>query len=200
MGRSIAAVVGEGLELLAKRVMKLKRHQRAAIFAGEKIRISGKGDCPVKTGDEIRLSPRVAIRVRLIRRNRRNNWSLDYTIVDDRDLYLLPSSRTIGLTEDGEARAMSEADALGYTTSRARALDAGEALDATYAKTVDRRRRLKAAMNQQERAEEFAKRDVRVLAAQMKQATDQMVKAGADPQPMLAALQRELQNHQREVA
>jgi hypothetical protein len=180
--------------------MKLNRHQRSAIFAGEKIRISGQGDCPVKAGDEIRLSPRVAIRVSLIRRNRRNNWSLDYTIVDDRDLYLLPSNRTIGLTEDGEARAMSEADALGYTTSRSRALDAGEALDATYAKTVDRRRRLQKAMNQRERAEEFAKRDVRILAAQMKQATDQMVKAGADPQPMLAALQRELQNHQREAA
>lgn len=66
--------------------MKLSREQRALLFAGEcpKLSYPGSAPCPVKKGHTEVLSAHVWLEVTDIRRTSKGEWSLVYTLTNNR--------------------------------------------------------------------------------------------------------------------
>jgi hypothetical protein len=149
------------------------------------------------------LSPHVRIEVTGIRRTRKGEWSLQYTLWDqrrDRTRYLVPAGfHSVPITEDGKPAPMTPEEELGYTTNPARALEPGVpsvSLADQNVLNMQARNRF-AEHRERERAEEMARRDLRVLTSTVKQTAITMARNGSDPSVLLADLQRVLQVHQR---
>lgn len=128
--------------------LRLSRQQRKLLFDNKTPPITGEGDCPVKAGDIIALSPKVSLRVLTIRhRKGGKGWSLHYEVQDRRDPVRL-LRRTPAITDesyDQIRRGLEEHDGYpppptddvlakaaresAYTGAPSSLSDAGEAVD-----------------------------------------------------------------------
>lgn len=125
--------------------LKLSKEQRQGILAGKAPSIRGKGICPVERGQVVKVTSRVSIKVDRVRYRRGGGWSLAYTRVDFRELYLMPSNRKIALDDYGQPLRMSDAEAHGMNTNQRDPIDAGAVLDARHQTVVTSSARLRRA-------------------------------------------------------
>jgi hypothetical protein len=140
--------------------LRLRRAQRAKLFAGESPAIEGVGRAPVEEGEVVHLSAMVSLEVLTITFPPRNDgqmaWKLHYRLTDTRDPVRLlrrtpPAHREGDELDIGDSGATAQAAVQSFYTSTPGAAieDAGEAPDrewvATRTKTqreFDHQRRL----------------------------------------------------------
>lgn len=179
--------------------LSLTRGQRAACFAGRWPHLSGVGPCPAKAGYVYSLSSRLSIEITGVRRLKRGRWMLQYVVHDrrpDRDLYLLPTARSLKTDERGATLPMPAEEELCYTGNpKRKVLDAGT-VPLDYQDVVRMQARNQAAKRtieaRTERAEELAREDARRVASWLRAAVIQAARIGIDPTLMLARVQREI--------
>lgn len=160
--------------------LKLTRAERAKLMALEPVKIAREGECPVKPGDEIKLSPLVTLTVNEIRRPKGGGWSLRYTLTDRRDPKRI-LRRTPGifhvtsedLDEFGNLKAADAeelqraAELSAYTGGGSSLADAGEAVSRLTQQAFAKEAKTAEGLREQKRRERYEKRTLheRYLAA-----------------------------------
>lgn len=170
----------------------LTREQRAGFFQREYPKISGEGKCPVEVGYVHVLSKRVSFEVTQIRRNKRNEWSLAYTVYDqrgDQELYLLPTGHHVPVDEHGRPLPMTRAEERGYTTNPKTpfAEDAAVPFEVQTVLTMQGRARTA----DLEDPHSVAERQGKQLVRRLRRLQGEAVKLGVDITPRLVAMMRE---------
>jgi hypothetical protein len=135
-----------------------------------------------------------------IGRSRKGEFVLRYEIdTRERPLYLAQSGPRA--TTEAERERFDEMQARGYTRSRVGAMP-GEPEPVSSAElerqTTDAHRRW-AEEQAAQRAEELARKDVRRVAAELRQVVIAVVRSGADAMPLLASLERQIKQRADEL-
>lgn len=182
--------------------LKLTRDQRSRLFRGEFPKLAGEGICPYKPGDTYRASARVSIEILSVRRPKVGGWSLEYVVYDqrpDQDRYLAPlSGPSEKQRETKNQQGWTKNDELGYTGNPRAGGD--RAVPAEYQNVLDMEAHKRFAEHRQrERGDEENRRNFRALTAALKETAVTMQRAGVDPTPLLADMQRVLEAHKREL-
>lgn len=188
--------------------------ERAAIFAGERLRIERQpGQPQLKVGDVIELSPLVSIMITRRATNKRNCIQYRYTLRDQRRdrVRLLrrkpPALRpevarhdqVQGPTPTDIKRAAEES---AYTSSSRGAIaDAGEAVPAGWENVLrmeaKERRRV---ADEEERSEELARRQARAITESTRQVLILGARMGVDVSSHIAKIQRAIEDANQEIA
>lgn len=171
--------------------MNLRRAQRSALFAGDCPKLTYPGDvpCPVKIGHIEVLSAHVRLEVTGIRRTRKGEWVLDYTLHNNR------IGQRFLAVQDGQLAPEQ------YAHSGGSAVDpeCGEAVDAFTQKRITQQARLR----EQEAMGELmaAAEDVRAAIKERMEASPEFRRlAGRDIWRLRSQLDRMIANMRNRAA
>lgn len=201
--------------------MRLSREQRKALFAGDAPAIYGPRKlvrelegggrrvtllyekCPVEPGDEIRLSPKLTVRVLQVIPRRGGGWQLRYEVHNKRDPVrmlrrtppvVVPEGPENAPTEDAIKKAAQESS---YTGSPVGAIsDAGDAVDEVTQKRFTREATegFKAHLERERRERQSRALDERLRAVQRAAA-----EKGVDLTRKLTSIERRIESAERDV-
>lgn len=194
----------------AKRRLKLTREQRFMLFHGSNPRIafSAKDPCPAKVGDVLKLSPKLSIEVRGVRRTKQGEWVIEYMVKDERPIFMrrVPPVHTpesiAGFVAPPTTADIEVARVQGsYCRSSHGAVpDGDEAVPEVDHTLIEMRARTRfAEQRETERVEETAKRDLRAVTAQIRETAITMARVGVDPSDWLTDLQRQINERKAEM-
>lgn len=182
--------------------LRLTRAQRRGLFSRDKSVpwpvLAGEGVPPVAVGYTHTLSSRLRIEVTKVNR-RRNRWTLEYLVHDDREtgFYLLPAARSLPVDEKGNVTPMPPEEEIGYSKNpKAPRADRARTVPTSVQNVIDMQGRLHQAERPASQAERNAQ--ARSVREKLHQALDGLTPSAQTA--LLARIERDIAEAQEQDA